>query len=222
MSLDVNLTGQGEPVDRSGPVGPRGTTEQSVLLGQKTDETENAPVDPGGSDMHSVGRDELVCRPGLVGPQRWTERSVSLGVDAEQMGHVPTSPVDPEVLRHRNLSFAGGLVGQLSNSDPLCPSGMPFLDELYQPLAVGPMGQPFITGPLDNHVIEPDCRRTSRRDTGPGGSTGVLDPVNQTGSAVQKDRLNIGAINGPASSGDTPPSSDSGVHSWKEQVGKHE
>ena len=108
-------------------------------------------------------------------------------------------------------------MGQLFNSDPLCPSGMPFLDELYQPLAVGPVGQPFITGPLGNHVSEPDCRRTSRMDTGPGGSTSVLDPVNQTGSAVQKDRVNIGAINGPASSGDTPPLSDLGVHSWKEQ-----
>ena len=42
-------------------------------------------------------------------------------------------------------------------------------------------------------------------------------PVNQTGSDVQTDRLSIGTINGPASSGDTPPSSDSGVHSWKEQ-----
>ena len=72
MGLDVNSTGQGEPVDRSGPVGPRGMTEQSVLLWQKTDETENAPVDPGGSDMNSVGRGEPVCRPGLVGPRNRT------------------------------------------------------------------------------------------------------------------------------------------------------
>ena len=41
--------------------------------------------------------------------------------------------------------------------------------------------------------------------------------MNQTGSDIQTDRLNIGTINGPASSGDTSPSSDSGVHSWEEQ-----
>ena len=76
--------------------------------------------------------------------------------------------------------------GPLFNSDLLCPSGMPFLDELYQPLAVGPVGQPFITGPLVKHVSEPDCRRTNRIHSGPpGGSTGVLDAVNQTGSDVQ-------------------------------------
>ena len=153
------------------------------------------------------------------------------------MGHVPASPVDPEVLRlvghdktrrlvgtermhavnDSDRPTAGGPVGQLFNSDPLGPSGMPSLDELYQPLAVGPVGQPFITGPLGNHVSEPDCRRTNRINSGPGGSTGVLDPVNQTRSDVQTDRLSIGTINGPANSGDTPPSSDSGVHSWKEQ-----
>ena len=164
--------------------------------------------------MNSAGRGEPVCRPGLVGPQNRTERSVSPGVDADQVGHVPASPVDPEVLRHRNQSFAdgpvghdktrhpvgtermhavndsdwptaGGPVGQLFNSDPLGPSGMPSLDELYQPLAVGPVGQPFITGPLGNHVS--DCRRTNRINSGPGGSIGVLDPVNQTGSDVQTD-----------------------------------
>ena len=117
--------------------------------------------------MNSTGRGELVCRPGIVGLQNRTERSVSSEVGADQVGHVPTSPVDPEVLWHRNQSFAdgpvgqdgtrrpvgtewmhaendadwptaGGPVAQLFNSDPLCPSGMPFLDELYQPLAVGP------------------------------------------------------------------------------------
>ena len=52
-----------------------------------------------------------------------------------------------------------------------------------------------------------------RRDDSPVGSTGILDPVNQTGSPIQSDFRKIGTINGPASSDDTPPSSDSGVHS---------
>ena len=82
---------------------------------------------------------------------------------------------------------------------------------------MGPVGQPFITGPLGNHVSESDCRRTNLINSGPEGSTGVLDPVNQTGRDIQTDRLKIGTVNGPASSGDTPLSSDSGVHSWEEQ-----
>ena len=39
----------------------------------------------------------------------------------------------------------------------------------------------------------------------------------QTGSPIQSDFRKIGTINGPASSGDTPPSIDSGVHSLGEQ-----
>ena len=212
---DVISDKQNGPVDRSGPEGPRSTTEQPALLGQKTNEKENAPVGPVGLDMNSTG-------------------------------HVPTSLVDPEVLWHRNQSFtdgpvgqdgtrrpvgtewmhaesdadrpmAGGPVAQLFNSDPLCPSGMPFLDELDQPLAVGPVGQPFITGPLGKHASEPDCRQTNRIHSGPGGSTGVLHAANQTGSDVQTDHLGMGTTDGPASSGSAPPSSDSGVHSWKEQ-----
>ena len=49
------------------------------------------------------------------------------------------------------------------------------------------------------------------------GSTSILDPVNQTGSPIQSDFRKLGTINGPASSSDTPPSSDSGVHSLGEQ-----
>ena len=239
VGLDVNSTGQSDPVNRSGPVGPQVTIEQSVLLGMKTVETENTPVDPGDLDMNSAGRGELVCRPGIEGLQNRTERTVSSEVGADKVGHVPTSPVDPEVLWHRNQSIAdgpvgqdgtrrpvgtecmhaehdadrptaGGPVAQLFNSDPLCPSGMPFLDELYQPLAVGPVGPPFITGPLGKHVSEPDCRRTNWIYSGPRGSTGVRNAVNQTGSDVQTDRLSLGTTNGPASSGNTPPSSDSG------------
>ena len=112
---------------------------------------------------------------------------------------------------------AGGPVAKLFNSDPLCPSGMPFLDELYPPLAIGPVGQPFITGPLGDDVSEPDCKRRNRRYGGPEGSTGVLDAVYQTGRDVQTDRLRIGSTNGQASSGKIPQSCDSGVHSWNEQ-----
>ena len=94
---------------------------------------------------------------------------------------------------------------------------MSSLDELNQPVAVGPVGQPFTTGPVGNHVRESDYKRLDRIDDSPVGSTGILDPVNQTGSPIQTDLMKIGTVNEPASLGDTPPSSDSGVHSLGEQ-----
>ena len=48
------------------------------------------------------------------------------------------------------------------------------------------------------------------------GSTEILDQVKQTESPIQTDFMKIGTINEPASLGDTPPSSDSGVHSLGE------
>ena len=62
-----------------------------------------------------------------------------------------------------------------------------------------------------------DCRRTIQTRSESESATGVPDPVIQTGSDVQTDRVNIGTANGPADSRDTPPSSDSGVHSLGEQ-----
>ena len=94
---------------------------------------------------------------------------------------------------------------------------MSSLDELNQPVAVGPVGQPFTTGPVGNHVRESDYKRMNRIDDSPEGSTGILDPVNQTGRHIQTDRMKIGTVNEPASVADSPPSSDSGVHSWGEQ-----
>ena len=114
---------------------------------------------------------------------------------------------------------AGGPVAKLFNSDPFSPSGMPFLEKLYPPLAICPVGQPFITGPLGDvgDVSEPDCTRRNRRYGGPEGSTGVLDAVYQTGRDVQTVRLRIGSTNGQASSGNVPQSCDLGIHSWNEQ-----
>ena len=225
-------------------MGPQSTTEQPVLLGLKMDEKGNAPMDPVGPDMDSAGRGEPVCRLGLGGPQNRTEQSVFLGLDADQVRHVPASPVDPEVMMYRNQSLTDGPVGQdktrrpvgtegmhavnnrptgppavgrLFKLDPSDPSGMSSPDELNQPLAVGPVGQPFTTGPQGNRVRESDYRRTNQIDSGSEGSTGMLDPVNQTGKHIQTDRMKIDTVNEPASAGDSPPSSDSGVHSWGEQ-----
>ena len=108
-------------------------------------------------------------------------------------------------------------MGRLFSLDQMGPSGMSSSDEWNQPPDVGPVGKPFITGPLGNHVGESDCRRTIQIGSESESSIGVPDLVIQTGSDVQVDRVNICAANGPACSGDTPPSSDSGVHSLGEQ-----
>ena len=103
---DVNSAKQGEPMDRSGPVGPQSTTEQSALLGLKTDGTENTPVYSGGPDMILAGQVETVDRPVLVGSHNRTEQSVFLGLDVDQVEHVPASTVDPEVMMYCDQSFA--------------------------------------------------------------------------------------------------------------------
>ena len=92
-----------------------------------------------------------------------------------------------------------------------------YLDELNQPVAVGPVGQPFTPGPVGTHARVSDCKRMDRIDDSPVGSTDILDPAKQTDSPIHTDFMKIGTINEPASLGDTPPSSDSGVHSLGEQ-----
>ena len=121
-----------------------------------------------------------------------------------------------QAVNHSDRPMAGGPVGRLFSLDAMGPSGMSSSDEWNQPPAVGPAGKPFITGPLGNHVGESDCRRMIQIRSESESSTGVPDPVIQTGSDVQADRVNIGTANGPAGWGETPPSSDSGVHSLGE------
>ena len=64
---------------------------------------------------------------------------------------------------------------------------------------------------------EPDCKRTDQIFESPVGSTEILDRVKQTEGPSRTDFAKSGIVNEPASSGDTPPSSDSGVHSLGEQ-----
>ena len=62
-----------------------------------------------------------------------------------------------------------------------------------------------------------NCKRTDQIANGPVGSTVIRDPVEQTESPIQTDFMKIGETDESASLGDTPPSSDSGVHSLAEQ-----
>ena len=112
---------------------------------------------------------------------------------------------------------AGGPVGRLFSLEPMGPRGKAPLGDENQPPGVGPWGKPFITERLGNRVSEPDCKRTTQTRSGSERDTGVPGPMIQTGSEVQRDRVNISTDIGPSDSRETTPSSDSGVHSWTEQ-----
>ena len=99
---------------------------------------------------------------------------------------------------------------------------MSSLGDGNQPPSVGPVGRPLIPEQPGDQVSEPDYKWTTQTRSESESDTGVQDPVIQTGSEVQTDRVNISMANGPTDSSVTPPSSDSGVHSLGEQWEKHE
>ena len=80
-------------------------------------------------------------------------------------------------------------------------------------------------GPTDSSVIPPSSdsvvrslgERTTQTKSESESVAGIPDPVIQTGSEVQTDRLDISTENWLTNSRETSPSSDSGVHSWTEQ-----
>ena len=86
-----------------------------------------------------------------------------------------------------------------------------------QPVAVGPVGQSFTPGPVGPCGIGSTCKPDDPIDTGPVGSTEIPDPGDETERPIQIDLMKIVPTDGPASLVDTPPSSDSGIHSWGEQ-----
>ena len=113
--------------------------------------------------------------------------------------------------------MAGGPLGRLFSLDPMGPRGMSTLGDENQPPSVGSLDKPWMTERLDDRAGEPDYKRTTQIRSESERVTGVRDPVIQTGSEVQTDRVNISTDNGLTNSRETSPSSDSGVHSWTEQ-----
>ena len=204
-------------------------TEQPVLLGLDANQVGTVPVGPVGPDI-MIDRIQPVAE-GPVG-QYNTRRPVGTeGMFSASDSDRPTadgpvgrfithSPVGPDRILSTcdpDRPVADGPVGQSFRLGPVGPRRMFSLDELNQPVAVGPVGQPFTPGPVGTHARVSDCKRMDRIDDSPVGSTGILDPAKQTGSPIQTDFMKIGTISEPASLGDTPPSSDSGVHSLGEQ-----
>ena len=170
MIPNINLSGRGEPVNRSGPVGPQNNTEQPVLLGWNTDKRGtaptrpvgqqslllsvntdkrvNAPNGPVGHDVMLAGRGEMVDRPDLVGPHSSTEQSVFLRLDVDQVEHVPANIVHPGVKMFRNQPVADGPAGPDRTRCPVGTDGMHAVHDADRQTAGGPVGRFLNIGPL--------------------------------------------------------------------------
>ena len=130
------------------------------------------------------------------------------------------SPVGPDSITSAcdpDRPVADDPVGQSFITGPVGPRRIFSPYELNQPVTVGPEDQLATSGPVGTHEGEPDCKRTDQISESPVGSTEILDRVKQTVSPSWTDFAKSGIVNEPASSGDTPPSSDLGVHSLGEQ-----
>ena len=137
---------------------------------------------------------------------------------------------------------ADGPVGRFITHSPVGPDHGISSDS-DQPTADGPVGR-FIThspvgpdritsacdpdtaqwdvhnrpgGPQKDGISSDSDKRTDQISESPVGSTENLDRVKQTEGPSRTDFAKSGIVNELASSGDTPPSSDSGVHSLGEQ-----
>ena len=86
-----------------------------------------------------------------------------------------------------------------------------------QPVADGPVGQSFTPGPAGSCGIVSKCKPNDPIADSPVGSTETPDPVDQKERPIQIDIMKIVTTDEPASWVGTPPSSDSGIHSWGEQ-----
>ena len=238
--------GQDEPVNRLCRGGSQYVSDQPVEFGLAPNDRERISTGRVDYDLIVANQKEGADRPIRVMPHNESEGLVFLGVEVEQVTDAPAHttvpddvmfrdrsssdeqaepdevhrPVDPERKQAENVvikSMAGGPVGQLDNSDLLRPGGVPYMDDPPYPLTLDPVGQPPVTGLPDRHVSELNCGRINHIQNGPEGSSGILDTTSQTSSNVSADQLNIGTVGRVATSIGATPSSDSGVHSWKEQ-----
>ena len=113
--------------------------------------------------------------------------------------------------------MADGPVGPSLILGPVGPRKMLSQCKPDQPVADGPVGQSFTPGPVGPCGIVSKCKPNDLIADSPVGSTKTPDPVDQTERPIQIDIMKIVTTDEPASLVDTPPSSDSGIHSWGEQ-----
>ena len=142
----------------------------------------------------SAGRPKPADQLGLVGPQNHTDQPALPGSDADQVGTVPAGP--DIIIDRRKPVDQLGLVGPQNQTDqPALPGSD---TDQVGTVPAGPVGPDIIIDRLQPVAEMPD-------------------QVEWTGRLIQTDFMNLGPITEPASFGDNPPSSDSGVHSLGEQ-----
>ena len=173
-------------------------------------------------------------------------QSVLSGSDTKDGGTDPAGPVGPDVSVDQSQPVAEGPVGQYITRSPVgsdrmlstCDSDQPVADgpvgpsvilglgcprrmlsqcKPDQPVADGPVGRSFTPGPVGLCGIVSKCKLNDPIADSPVGSTETPDPVDQKERPIQIDIMKIVTTDVPASLVGTPPSSDSGIHSWGEQ-----
>ena len=175
-----------------------------------------------------------------------TDQSVLSGSDTNDGGIDPAGPVGPDVAVDQSRPVAGGPVGQFIARGPVGSDGIFSMCDSDQPVAVGPVGpsvmlglvgprrmlsqckpdqpvadgpvgQSFTPGPVGPCGIVSKCKPNDPIADSPVGSTEIPDPVDQKERPIQIDIMKIVTTDEQPSSVGTPPSSDSGIHSWGEQ-----
>ena len=198
------MTGSDNKNDETDPLGPVGTDVsfeeiQPVAEGPVGQYITHDPVGPDG--MLSTCDSDQPMDEGPVGLYVTCNPVGSDGMlatcDSDQPADGPVGP--------------SGIVG------PVDPIRMFSQSKPDQPVAVGPVGQLFTTGPVgpcgmvSNHELHDPIVDS------PVGLTEISNRVDETERPIQIDFMKIVQTDGPVSVVDTPPSSDSGVHSWGEQ-----
>ena len=217
------------PVDQLGLVGPWDKTEQSVLPGSDKNNNETDPAGPVGTD---VSFEQI--------------QPVAEGPVGQYITHSPVGPDRMLSMCDSDQPMDEGPVGQYVTRNPVGSDGMLSMCDSDQPVADCPVGPSGILGPVDHRRMFSQCKPDhpvavgpvgQLFTTGPVGPCGMVSnhelhdpiadspvgltetpyPVDETERPFQIDFMKIVQTDGPASLVDTPPSSDSGIHSWGEQ-----
>ena len=221
--------GRHSPVDQLGLVGPWNKTVQSVLSGSDTKDGGTDPAGPVGPDV-SVDQSQPVAE-GPVGQYITRSPVGSDGMlstcDSDQpmaegpVGqYVTRSPVGSDGMLSTcdsDQPVADGPVGPSVILGLVGPRRMLSQCKPDQSVADGPVGQSFTPGPVGPCGIVSKCKPNDPIADSPVGSTETPDPVDQRERPIQIDIMKIVTTDEPASLVGTPPSSDSGIHSWGEQ-----
>ena len=211
----------------SGPVGPSWPLGQDRAVGFARIGYKNYETNPPGPVGTDVSFEQI--------------QPVAEGPVGQYITHSPVGPDGMLSTCDSDQPMDEGPVGKYITRNPVGSDGMLSTCDSDQPVADGPVGPSGIVGPVDPEGCFPSVNRISQwllaqwasylqpcgmvsnhelhdpMADSPVGLTETPDPVDEMERPIQIDFMKIVQTDGPASLVDTPPSSDSGVHSWGEQ-----